>query len=418
MLRDYQRNIANQAFQILNELLIVYLAIEMRVGKSRIALELANMYKAKKVLFVTKKKAIKSIQADYDDEGHDYQIKIINFESIHKLEDLESYDFIIVDEAHSISAFPKPSKRTKQLKEIVKNKPLVLLSGTPSPETHSQIYHQFWISDNSPFKHKNFYKWAKEFVNVKERIINGYSINDYAAAKKEEISEVISPYLISFTQKEAGFKTADLQEEVFYVEMDRQIYLLMDHLVKNKYYKFKRQDEEVVCDTPVKLQNKLHQLSSGTVKSESGEYLILDTSKAKFIQEKYKGKKIAIFYKFIAEGMTLKKIFTNHTESPEEFNQSSDKVFISQMQSGSMGTNLSTADYLVLYNIDFSSTIYWQVRARLQTQDREAPVYVHWIFAKNGIEDNVLEAVQKKKSYTLYYFRRDYLNGSRISIAS
>jgi hypothetical protein len=41
-----------------------------------------------------------------------------------------------------------------------------------------------------------------------------------------------------------------------------------------------------------------------------------------------------------------------------------------QIVAGREGVNLSTADALVFYNIDFSATSYWQARARLQTKDR------------------------------------------------
>ena len=52
--------------------------------------------------------------------------------------------------------FPKPSKRTKQIKQIVGDKKLILLSGTITPESYSQIYHQFWISEFTPFIEKSF----------------------------------------------------------------------------------------------------------------------------------------------------------------------------------------------------------------------------------------------------------------------
>ena len=57
----------------------------------------------------------------------------------------------------------------------------------------------------------------------------------------------------------------------------------------------------ILADTAVKLMSKTHQLYSGTVKFESGHSMVLDTTKALYIREKFKGKKIAIFYKFTAD---------------------------------------------------------------------------------------------------------------------
>jgi hypothetical protein len=75
--------------------------------------------------------------------------------------------------------------------------------------------------------------------------------------------------------------------------------------------------------------------------------------------------------------------------------------------SGREGTNLSTADALVMYNIDFSATSYWQARARMQTKDRIKASKLYWIFSEKGIEHFVYKAVVKKQNYTKKFFSKD-----------
>lgn len=101
-LRDYQTRIANQAVSILKKLNIVYISAEVRVGKTLMALETAKLYGAKQVLFLTKKKAISSIQSDYYDFGYDkhFEILITNDESMHKIVYPSYYDLVIHDEHH------------------------------------------------------------------------------------------------------------------------------------------------------------------------------------------------------------------------------------------------------------------------------------------------------------------------------
>jgi SNF2 family DNA or RNA helicase len=77
-----------------------------------------------------------------------------------------------------------------------------------------------------------------------------------------------------------------------------------------------------------------------------------------------------------------------------------------------MGIDLSSADELIFYNIDFSFVQYWQARARLQSLQRTKPVVVNWLFTENGIEKKVYDIVLKKKTYTSYYFKRDYMRAS------
>jgi hypothetical protein len=94
------------------------------------------------------------------------------------------------------------------------------------------------------------------------------------------------------------------------------------------------------------------------------------------------------------------------------------------MISGSMGVNLSTTDWLVMYNIGFSAKTYWQVRARMQNMERTKASKLAWIFSRNGLESHVLSALQDKKEFTTDYFQRKTMkimfNGSGVqtSIAS
>lgn len=101
-LRDYQVSIANQAFKILTDKKIVYLSVEVRCGKSLMALETAKLYGAKRVLFLTKKKAISSIVDDYNDFGYTFYLEVVNDESMHKIEG--NFD-LIIDEHHRFGAF-------------------------------------------------------------------------------------------------------------------------------------------------------------------------------------------------------------------------------------------------------------------------------------------------------------------------
>lgn len=421
-LRPYQIDIATRGLAILRMHHILYLSMEVRTGKTMTAMHTAELYGARCVLFLTKKKAIGSID-DEDNDGDfqklapDFKMETINYEQVHKVRP-EDYDFIICDEAHGLGAYPQPAKRVQYLVHIAKGRPIIFLSGTPSPESYSQLYHQFYISSWSPFAEwPTFYKWAKEFVTVKKKYYYNREFSDYSNADQSKIIPLVKHLFISFTQSEAGF-TQEVQEEVMEVVMDNRTYKLAAHLRKHKVY-VGRSGEEILCDTAIKLMNKLHQIYSGSVLTEHGQGLGFDLTKARFIAEHFAGRKIAVFYKFKCEAVMLQTVFIGRiTESPEEFAQSDDKVFISQVQSGREGINLSTADCLVFMNIDFSAVSYWQARARLQSKDRETEAKIYWVFAKDGIERKIYEAVSKKKDYTLSYFKRDFNVQKTFQVAS
>ena len=403
-LRPYQHSLSKKAVKILRSKMIVYLSMEVRTGKTATSLNIAKLYNSKNVIFLTKKKAISSIESDYIEFGFDnhFELTVINNESMHKV--TGTFDLVIHDESHRFGSFPKPSKGAKEFKLRFGSLPIILLSGTPTPEGYSQIYHQFWISKFSPFGETNFHKWAKNYVNVFQ-INFGYGlVNNYSKAKIEEVKKVIDPYMVSFTQKEAGFITK-VKENILQCEMSEITYKIADRLRKDLV--IEGADEIIMADTAVKLMSKLHQIYSGTIKFESGKTKVLDHSKAEFIKSKFEGKKIGIFYKFKAEFDALKDVFgDNLTNDISEFDNSNKNIAL-QIVSGREGISLKKADYLVYYNLDHSATSYWQSRDRLTSMERKLND-VFFIFAKGGIEDNIYESVVKKKNYTLSHFKRDY----------
>ena len=403
-LRDYQIEIANKATEILTNNYIVYLSMEVRTGKTVTSLETAKLYGAKNVLFLTKKKAIKSILKDYESFGYTFGLTVINNESLHLTSG--NFDLIISDEHHRCGTYPKPNKVTKLIKQRYSNLPMIFLSGTPHPESYSQIYHQFWISNYSPFKAwANFYKFAQVFVNIVQKNFGYAKVNDYSDCSYDKIKPIMDSYFITYTQKEAGF-TSEVKENILRVKMKPYTYDLINRLKKDKL--IQGNDELILADTAVKLMSKVHQLYSGTVKFESGKTMTIDNSKAVYIKDKFKDK-IAIFYKFKEEFETLKDVYKDElTDNLEEFNNTNKSIAL-QIVSGREGISLSNAKYLVYYNIDFSALSYWQSRDRLTTMDRLTND-IYWIFSENGIEDKIYKSVANKKNYTLKVFEKNELS--------
>jgi hypothetical protein len=405
-LRDYQQQNAIECAQILKQNNLVYIQHSVRTGKTATALQTARLNVFKNILFITKKKAISSIEEDYNDfEFYEYfHLTVINYESIHKIEP-NNFDCIILDENHVNSAFPKPSKRTKEIKLRFGHLPMIMLSGTPATESSSQWYHSFWVSNYSPFKHyTNFYKWSKDFVNVTERNLGYGLIKDYSKGIDEKINNSINHLLHKFTQEQAGFESK-VTENILYCEMQPQTAALVNKLKKDAVIVGK--EHTILADSAVKLQNKLHQLYSGTVKFECGKSMVTDFSKAVFIKEKFPNCKIAIFYYFKAEYEMIKAIFgENITDNLDEFN-TTDKSIALQQYAGAEGISLASADALIFLNFGFSGSKFIQSIDRLTTMTRKHN-NIFFVFGHGGIESKVYKAVSKKQTYTLNQFKKDY----------
>lgn len=409
-LRDYQVSIAERACELLRNFKIAILCMEMRTGKTLTSLYAASLYGANRVLFVSKKKALRSIADDFEKLGKPYEFAIINYEMLHTV--TNNFDLIILDESHSLGQFPKPSLRTKRLKEICKDTPIIYLSGTPTPEGYSQLYHQMWVSSYSPWRqYQSFYKWFNFYGVAKKRLIYGRDVNDYRTTKIDMVLADVNKFIIAFTQKEAGFET-EVEDIIITIPMPDIIKKAITTIRRDKFIKTS-DNRLITADTVVKEMGKVHQLCGGTIKCDNDECLLIDSTKAEYVNNNFVGKRIAIFYKYVGEASILIKTFGDKiTTDSYEFNNSNDKIFISQFQSGREGVNLSTADCIIMFNIDFSAVSYWQSRARLMLKDRDREAKIYWLFFEGGIEPKIYESVKNKKTFTTYIYKKNKNYGS------
>jgi hypothetical protein len=306
------------------------------------------------------------------------------------------------------------------------------------------------LSNHGPFReYANFYEWfhsmgcvavnfdlgygrVNNYSNNKEIIKNYYDLEKRKLSKKhpnykilienieKELSKAYSSilksniiinrmvkfYILTYTQEEAGFESK-VNEMVLYVDMKPQTYKLINKLKNDLFIKSEKTGKTITADTSVKLQQKMHQLFSGTIKLDDGSSTTIDDTKARYILEMFKDKKIAIFYNFVQELQMLKDVIgTRLTTSLEEFN-ATDKWYAGQIVSSREGISLAKADCLVMLNIQFSAVSYWQSRDRLTTKERKEND-VFWIMANKGIEANIYKKVMAKTDYTNSHFKKDF----------
>lgn len=410
-LRPIQIEKSKELLKILNIYNCVYLRGMVRSGKTATVLETAKLYNAKKVLFLTKKKAISSIESDYKKFGYSYNIKATNYESVHKVKDTD-FDLIIYDEAHCLSGFPKPAKRVKIIKDMFSAIPCIWLSGTPAAESNSQYYHQFYVSDYSPFKkYKNFYIWAREVVDITEKRIGTHTVKDYSKIKAESLpylKTIIDVFSVIMTQQDAGFEV-NIKEHLIRITTPANLHNLAKRLIKDRAIEGKK--GFIMAEMPAKLQSKVHQIYNGSVILETieGENIthIFSTYKADYIKDHFKGKKIAIMYYYQAELEILKSVFGNDITTDLEYFDTTNKNFAIQ-QNSTEGMNISKADCLVYYNFHFSGKAYIQSRDRLTVKERTNND-VYFILETPGINESILDRVRDKKDFNLASFKRSFL---------
>lgn len=439
--RPYQQEAIEKGVACLRAGNLFLLYMKMRLGKTLTSLAIMDAMGYKKVLFVTKAKrdVQKSVEDDYKLLNPNFELHIVSMDSIYKAPNYEKYnlgylrklepkkikmtslpiemrkeyDACIIDEAHSFSGnFGKSSLRTEIAKKIIGNLPQIQMSGTPTPESWSAIYNQLSLSQYSPFrKYKNFYQWARDFVIVKQkRVGNGRMVNDYSNAKIELIKPIIEPIMVTYDESYADFNQTEFKEIVHTIETPPQLSAIMSQLARDKVVPI--MGKVLIADTAVKLQGKLHQLSSGHViindTPNGDEYCIISDFKVDYIRNNFlnKYKKIAIFYRYQSELIQLQKLPGATTDS-HLFESLDESIFLGQFKKDREGVKLSTADIIIFYTLDFAYLSYEQGKARINHKDRQTECVLHLLFSSDGIESDIYKALKKKKGYDVKMFKRD-----------
>ena len=116
-LRDYQKEASEKLTKICFNYGHGYLSGECRTGKTLVALSVVKNMNEDKVLIITKKKAISSIKKDIELMDLTDKVVVTNFEQLKNFEGT-SWNIVIVDEAHSVGAFPKPSQRQQNILKL------------------------------------------------------------------------------------------------------------------------------------------------------------------------------------------------------------------------------------------------------------------------------------------------------------
>lgn len=401
---SYQKELALNVVEKLNEYNLAYLAAEERVGKTFVALECIRLLNYKSVLIVSKKNALPDFESSIIKffEGLEFKphTTLINYESLHKIDKGLKFDFVVVDEAHhALSKYATPSKSARLLQSLVYELPVLFMSATPCGQSRAQLFHQLNVSKFSPFdKYKNFYEWFREFGIPKYIWRSGRQVIVYDDIREDLMSPIFEKYFISFSRKQAGFEFAP-NDKLHYIEVPKIVEQTYKALEKDDilYLPNSPSKRTYTPDNITKQLKLLHQLEGGAVKLDNDEVVYLGGEfnfKIDYIKKTFGDvDSLVIFYEYIAEGELLRNNFQ--------------KALILQGTSFAEGIDLSHMETLVIYSQNFSSSKYTQRRARQCNKFRDKEIEVHFLLCKGFISDLVYDCVANKhKNFTSSIYER------------
>jgi hypothetical protein len=389
---------------------VVVLALECRLGKSFLALQLASeVANGGKLLFISKKAALGSIRNDAKELG--VEIVATNYESLHKLE-AGPWAVVILDECHRVSSYPKPCLAAKAIQKITGPAKCILLSATPAIESGAQWFHAFWATNRGPWAaYRSFYKWHKDFgIPASIFIAGGQEVKTYDEVRPEVLAHVLK-YCVSMTQVEAGFVQ---QTQVVVHKIDNPAAVKFGAEIKENGI-VRIGERVVLAENPAAILQKSAMACGGTLIDDKGEAFICDdpwaSAKTDYIAKKLdRSKQYAIFTQFIAERdhiiaeLMIKGFSVG--DDMDAFKAGAFEIFVGSIKRFSEGVDLAWINgAMVLYSLTFSGSTYEQILNRMNKFDRAEPIKVHVLLVAGSIEEYVFKAVSEKKNFNTAFYK-------------
>jgi len=383
-LYDWQADIAYQGKRILEDFNMLYLALFPRSGKSLITMQIINdTYNNPKVLWVTPKSAIDGVIKVYHAMSMQFDVYTINYEQLHKIDD--TYNVIVVDEVHKIGAFPKPNKARKELGRIVNDKTdIIWLSGTPKIESNSSLYHQLSLSPRHPWRRfKSFYRWHDQYGIKGLTKWTGASRPAVDYSQTKDLTFAYEDILISDSRTAMNaFKLHRV-----YVQPPKEIKALYADMQGQRICEWN--GKVSVADSGAIRQNKLLQITGGTLIMEDETTEHISFYKVDAIYERFGADNIAIFYKYDAERVMLEKLYDN------------EQLF--QIDSNSCGLDLSHFKAAAIMTPTFSGANFTQCMNRLANVNREDTPEIYLFHTRTGVDKLAFDKALDKYNDNLQF---------------
>lgn len=379
----------DEVVAVLKQYGVCYLAGEVRSGKTRTALYALGKLPVKRVLWLTKKQAIDGIVKEVAAVGATCVTTVTNYEQAPKLK-AGDYDLVVLDEAHNLATRGKATARVKAVRALAFDKPLLLLSGTPSVETSLGLYHQFCVTRYTPLKFKNFYEFFRAWGIPNTIWLHGRAVEQYNRAKPE-LLDAVEPYFVRMTQADAGI-TAVADDVVHTFELGEDTLKLINKIVTDNVATIG--GEEVVFETDMSVRVAIHQIEAGALLVEDRVIDLPCWEMVDYIRKTFGDKPdVAVMCHFRSTRQKIQSWLPN--------------VHVYSSDGHAEGVDLSHYRAFVIANSGYSGAKFIQRRDRGTRIDVKTPRKVHHLMVKGALSERVYSAVSVKKDYNLAQFRRD-----------
>lgn len=313
------------------------------------------------------------------------------------------FDMLVVDESSSFKNHA--SLRFKALKQVQPSfKRVVILTGTPSPQSLMDLWPQLYLLDRGERLGKTITAYRRDYFNKK---YSGFGY-DLTAGADSRIHNRIKDICISMKSSDY----LELPERI-----DTFINVVLPPAVKRKYEEFEREKvlelaeaDDISAMNAAGLSNKLLQFAGGAVYDEYRNVHEIHDCKLEATEEFIEaanGRPVFIMYSYKHEYdrlmERLKKYNPKKLETSKDisdWNAGKLKIVLGHPASVGHGLNIQEGDTCMLwYSLNWSLELYQQANARLHRNGRKHLVNIGHLIAQ-GTEDETVRLALERKADT------------------
>lgn len=339
-------------------------------------------------------------------------IYIINRENVVWLVDYYRnswpFDMVVVDESSSFKNHS--AKRFKALalvRELISR--MVLLTGTPSPNSLEDLWSQVFLLDGGERLGKRFTHFRNRYFDPgdrgRDRIYN-YVPKDRA---NESIISAISDICISM-KAEDYLTLPDIIYQEIPVILDSKARKNYNELEAKLILSLPEEGEDISVTSAAALSNKLLQLANGAVYDE--EHNIHEVHNCKIeafmeLVESLTGKSVLVFYNFVHDKERIMKALSNTKLCVRELKTSDDEedwnigcidVLLAHPASAAYGLNLQQGgNHVIWFGLPWNYELYSQANKRLHRQGQKDTVIIHHLVCEDTRDIDVMAALETKE---------------------
>lgn len=347
------------------------------------------------------KDRIKALQSDSD-------IYVMNRENVQWLYEYYCkktfpFDMLVIDES---SSFKNP--RAKRFKAMRKMRPffkrVVILTGTPAPNTLMDVWAQMYLLDGGDRLGKTITEYRNRYFKPDKT--NGHIVYSYRLLPGGDTAIFGKMQDICMSLKAKDYLTLPERiENVITVEMNPKEWVLYKEMERDHVLSLV-DDDAVSALNAASLAGKLLQLANGAIYTDAGETIIVHNEKVerlKELVETNEGKPMLVFYNFKHDLQAIKGAFPKAVElktddDVAEWNKGNIQMLLAHPASAGYGLNLQAGgNIIVWYGLTWSLEQYQQANARLHRQGQTQPVIIHHLVTKGTMDEQVMKALERKE---------------------